>query len=149
MGMLYADGLVFFLLLGFWLVALFDAITADEAAVRNLGKGFWIVIILFTIEIGAVLWFVAGRPQTPRRPGGLPYKGNTGASGGTLSSPSPRRSRGGPVAPDDDPAFLRSLREGTAEHEQILGSWEADLRRREEEMRRREGGEGAEGSAPA
>jgi len=122
-------------LLVVWLYALFDAITSDPAAVRNLPKGFWILIVLLTSEIGAILWFIAGRPQTVVRPGGLPYKGNVGLP------PPPRGSvpRGsvtrGSVAPDDDPAFLAELGRSQREHEQMLGAWEADLRRREQQMR--------------
>ena len=43
------DGLIALLVFGFWLFAIFDAITAPEAEVRNLPKGMWIflVIILF------------------------------------------------------------------------------------------------------
>jgi hypothetical protein len=37
------------------------------------------------------------------------------------------------MAPDDDPEFLASL------DRSALNQWEADLRRREEELRRREG----------
>jgi len=38
------------------------------------------------------------------------------------------------VAPDDDPAFLRQVQADTKDHEAMLKQWEADLRRREEQM---------------
>jgi hypothetical protein len=47
----------------------------------------------------------------------------------------PRR----PIAPDDDPDFLRSLGEQTRRAtEERLRRWEADLRLREERLRERE-----------
>lgn len=128
-------GFVGLLLLVVWLFALFEAITADAGDVRNLAKGFWIVIILLTFEIGAVLWFIAGRPQVRSRPGGLPYKGNAGpprpAPGGAARGPVGGRGR----APDDDPDFLKSL---DRDH---MRRWEADLRRREQDVRKRDGRE--------
>jgi hypothetical protein len=42
------------------------------------------------------------------------------------------------VAPDDNPEFLKSLREENEKDESLLKDWEADLRRREEELKRRE-----------
>lgn len=55
---------------------------------RVLGKVSWILLILFVPLIGAVLYFAIGRPV-----------GGTGE----------KRSRN--LAPDDDPEFLRKLRE--------------------------------------
>ena len=39
-----------------------------------------------------------------------------------------------PLAPDDDPEFLKSL----GEDKGMLQRWEADLRRREEELRKQD-----------
>ena len=103
--MIRVYGVLGLVLLVVWLYALFEAITSDGAAVRNLGKGFWIVIILLTAEIGAVLWFIAGRPRTVQRAGGMPYKGNTGRP---AAGRPPAGGRGGrPLAPDDEPNVLR------------------------------------------
>ena len=55
---------------------------------RVLGKTSWILLILFVPLIGAVLYFAIGRPA--------------GGSG-------EKRNRN--LAPDDDPEFLRKLRE--------------------------------------
>ena len=43
-----------------------------------------------------------------------------------------------PTAPDDDPEFLRELDKLNSdyEHEQTLKQWEADLKRREEDLRK-------------
>ena len=53
------------------------------------------------------------------------------------------------VAPDDNPEFLRSLKAAGARDEAMLKDWEADLRRREEELRRKERGTGPEDTPPA
>jgi hypothetical protein len=58
--------------------------------VRTFPKWAWCVLIVLFPLLGSVAWLWVGRPQ-----------------GGHQSSP-PRRSR--PVAPDDDPDFLRGLR---------------------------------------
>lgn len=42
-------------------------------------------------------------------------------------------------APDDDPAFLRSVERSRRDDQEMFSKWEADLRRREEELRRRDG----------
>jgi hypothetical protein len=55
---------------------------------------------------------------------------------GFPESQRPRRS----VAPDDDPEFLRGLAASRKQDETLLKDWEADLRRREEELRRRQDG---------
>jgi hypothetical protein len=94
------------LLLGLWIFCLLDVITTDEYECRNLPKGLWIVIVLFLPDVGSIAWLIAGRPQSVVRPGGLPYKGNTGRF--------PEYDRPGRVAaanPDDDEEFLRQCRE--------------------------------------
>lgn len=140
--MLRVYGVVGIALLVVWLFALFEAITSDAAGVRNLAKGFWILIILLTFEVGAVLWFIAGRPLPTGRPGGLPNKGNAGLP----ALPPVGGRRGAAVAPDDDPEFLRSLGRSQREHEQLLGQWEEDLRRREQRLRGDDEGGGADGT---
>ena len=133
-------GILFVIALAVWLYCLLDAITSDRDRVRNLPKGVWIVIVLLLFEIGAIAWLVAGRPRGPAPD--LPYRGNQGigrGSSGRLPWPSngsPRRPGVRP-APDDDPEFLAKLdRQAAKDHERLLGSWEEDLRRREEELKR-------------
>lgn len=55
---------------------------------RVLGKTSWILLILFVPLIGAVLYFAIGRP---------------------IGGAGEKRTRN--LAPDDDPEFLRKLRE--------------------------------------
>jgi Phospholipase_D-nuclease N-terminal len=86
-----------------WLYAIFDALTAPPERVRRLPKAVWVIIVLLLLDIGAIAWFIWGRPRAGTDPGmrQLPF-GRPGYGG-------PRTSRS--VAPDDDPEFLKRLRE--------------------------------------
>ena len=123
---------MFFLLdLALMVVALIDCLSAEEFAIRALPRGVWVLLILLFSPVGPIVWFVAGRPVRPvRLSSGEVWRPGSGFP----ESQRPRR----PVAPDDDPEFLRGLATSRKEDEQLLKNWEADLRRREEELRRRE-----------
>lgn len=74
-----------------WLYGMVDCVMADRRAVRGgISKTVWFLIAVLP-AVGTALWFAFGRPRgtTPPR---------TGSGQG-------RR----PVAPDDDPDFLRGL----------------------------------------
>jgi hypothetical protein len=103
-----------------------DCLQAEQSSVRNAPKWAWFMLILVFPLIGSLSWLVAGRPLTGPRP--------------TRAQPS-ARPRPAPLAPDDDPEFLASIRDLNASHERVLEEWEADLRRREQELRDRESGE--------
>ncbi|MEV6568992.1 PLD nuclease N-terminal domain-containing protein [Streptomyces kronopolitis] len=127
--------LPFLLVLALWVYAFIDCVNTPESQVRGLPKVVWVLIILLFGEVlvGPVAWLVAGKQRRPARADG--------------STPLPwHRDRGTTwVAPDDNPEFLRSLkdehpREEKRQDETRLKDWEADLRRREEELRRRNGG---------
>jgi hypothetical protein len=150
-------GILFLAALAVWLYAVLDAISSDRTQVRTLSKGLWVTVVLLTFVFGGLAWLVCGRPRAepPRRP-------TLGSSGRTAWPSQPGRRAeappnglfgrsGGRPAPDDDPEFLAGLdRRAAQEHEKLLGSWEEDLRRREEELRRDRGEDGPEGpAAPA
>ena len=106
---------------------LIDCIQSDEGSIRNLGKVWWVLLILFFPLIGAIAWLVAGRPLPgPRRQVSWPST----RTAGFPEYERPRRS----VAPDDDPEFLAQMRKGNAEQEELLRKWEDDLRRRERDL---------------
>ena len=63
------------------------AVTPQEN-VRRFPKWAWLLIILFFQLLGAIAWFIAGRPRKPGQ--------NRGG-------------RGRIIPPDDDPDFLRKL----------------------------------------
>jgi hypothetical protein len=110
-------------------VALIDCLSCENYEIRALPKAVWVLIILFFSPVGAIAWFIAGRPQREVAPGAGIWR--PGAA-------FPERPRPRPVAPDDDPDFLRELAARTRhDDEDLLRRWEEDLRRREEELRRR------------
>ncbi|WP_371547018.1 PLD nuclease N-terminal domain-containing protein [Streptomyces sp. NBC_00554] len=122
--------LPFLLVLALWIYAFIDCLNTPEKEVRGLPKVVWVIIILLFGEVlvGPVAWLVAGRPRkTP--------------ANGAAPSTWRRDQRTGFVAPDDNPEFLKSLKsdkDGGEDDEALLKKWEADLQRREEELKRRE-----------
>ncbi|PFG16016.1 phospholipase D-like protein [Propionicimonas paludicola] len=99
--------------------SLVDCAQSPDARVRNLPKWVWLLLILLVPLAGPIAWLFGGRPIV-----GTPPKAPTAA-------PRP------PRAPDDDPDFLAKLKP-QADHERLLNQWEADLRRREAELRETE-----------
>lgn len=63
-----------------------DVLRTSGASTRTLPKYVWLLIVVLIPLLGGILWLLGGRPRGQGR----------------------RRNRG-PVAPDDDPAFLRQL----------------------------------------
>jgi len=116
-------------------VALIDCLSAEEFAIRALPRVAWVFIILLFSPVGAIAWFVAGRPApTVRLSNGTTWRPGSGFP----ESERPQQRQGDRLAPDDDPEFLRNLATSLREDESMMKKWEADLRRREEELRRRE-----------
>jgi hypothetical protein len=141
-------GIVGFLLLGLWIYCIFDVIASDQATIRNLPKGIWLVIVLILPDIGSIAWLLLGRPEKAGwRPG----------------DPTARSPRFRPVGPEDSSDFIARMDArdrmlaAWAEEDQSkaldkptgsaptekdrarLAAWEADLARREDELRRTEG----------
>ncbi len=123
---------------GLLVFCLIDCIQTDEGAARNLGKGWWVLLIILLPLAGSVAWLVAGRPTTPRPRRSVPWPAT--ATAGFPEYERPRRV----VAPDDDPEFLAGIRTSDDRHERMLAEWEAQLRQREERLRAAEGAEGAD-----
>ncbi|TDC38601.1 PLDc_N domain-containing protein [Micromonospora sp. 15K316] len=107
--------------------ALISCLSAEEGEIRALPRIGWALIILFFPLVGSIAWFLAGRERKP------------GAPTGEATRRAPTRDRPKPLAPDDDPEFLKSISERTRRDDQeLFRRWEEDLRRREEDLRRRE-----------
>lgn len=64
---------------------------SDPRQVRQLSRGIWALIVVVPL-LGPIGWLVYGRPN------------------GEEVVRTPARGRPRPLAPDDDPEFLRSLR---------------------------------------
>ncbi|MEU7904345.1 PLD nuclease N-terminal domain-containing protein [Actinoplanes sp. NPDC049118] len=113
------------------LIALIDCLSAEDSQIRALPRIAWVFIILLFSPIGPIVWFIAGRPaRAVRLSNGTTWRPGNGF-------PEDQRPKG-PVAPDDDPEFLRNLAGSLREDESLMKRWEADLRRRERELRKPE-----------
>lgn len=76
--------------------ALADCIQTDEDRVRGIPRWAWIVLIVLVPWVGPLTWLLAGKDR--------------GRGGFGAPNPRPVR-RSGPLAPDEDPEFLRKLDE--------------------------------------
>lgn len=79
------------LFFAFTIFALIDCIRTEESRVRALPKILWAVLIVLITPFGGILWFALGKQRASATPA--------------------RSAARGPVAPDDDPIFLRQLGE--------------------------------------
>ena len=73
--------------------ALFSCIQTPDEDVPHLPKLVWIVLIVFVPFVGPIVWLLMSRTQAGRRD----------------AVERPTKPAGRPVAPDDDPDFLKSL----------------------------------------
>jgi len=123
---LLADGALGIVLMLFWAYTVLEVITTDESRIRNLPKLTWVFIVIVLFDLGALAWWVAGRPQGAAR--SLPYKGNTG-----IPPEYDRPGRATASSPDDDAAFLAQLRERAEEQRKKAAEQAKQLRRQEDD----------------
>ena len=125
--------LVVVVLLGVWIYTLVDLGRTPGAQVRVLPKWLWLVLVILLGVLAVPLWFLLGRPREGYPP---PGGGGGGGGGGLGAGPRPPR----PLAPDDDPDFLKRLDEQ---------SWSARMERLCRERDRPAKDPDAPGSGPA
>ncbi|MFI6652050.1 PLD nuclease N-terminal domain-containing protein [Streptomyces sp. NPDC050529] len=125
--------LIYLLPLALTIYAFIDCLNTPEDEAKHLPKIAWVFIILLFWIVGPIVWLAAGKMRE------VP-------AGGRTPSEWHRNHRRQWVAPDDNPDFLKSLKDENEKDEAVLKDWEADLRRREDELKRRESG--PEGSTP-
>ena len=113
-------GLIGFLLIALWLYCIFDVIATDEILIRSLPKMVWLFIVILIPDIGSIAWLALGRPQF------------AGWRPGDTEGRQTRRVRG----PEDRPDFSTASGSASADSGR-LQAWEADLQRREQELRRK------------
>lgn len=100
------------------LYAFIDVLQSRGSDVRTFPRPVWAIVVILLPVLGALGWFVLGRPRRADAAG-------------------PGR-RGGPVAPDDDPTFLRELEAKT---------WSEQMRQRRERTSGTANAAGAAGAA--
>ena len=122
--MLFGDGVVGLALLVLWIFCILDVISTEEALCRSLPKYLWLFIVIILPDVGSIAWLLLGRP--------------VGAGFRLGSQIGVYRPQKRAIGPEDSPDFLASM-----ERKRLEG-WAQELRRREEELRRKEN----EGDSP-
>lgn len=72
----------------FYIYCIIDVLRTRSGTTRLLPKSVWLIVVILIPLLGGLLWLLFGR---------------------VWDLPGSRRRRRGPVAPDDDPAFLKKL----------------------------------------
>jgi hypothetical protein len=112
------------------ILALISCLSAEEGEVRALPRIVWVIVILLFPLVGSIVYFAVGRP--------VPTVARTDVwqpGAGFPEAARPQRSR----APDDDPEFLRTLQQQSHRDDaELLRQWEEDLKRRENDLRKRD-----------
>jgi hypothetical protein len=112
-----------------WIYCIYDVITTDDAIIRHLPKLLWLLIVFFLPDIGSLLWLGLGRPRVWTRRAHNPER--HGQSRSSLNPVDPLSDR----ALDGLDPIVRHR-----EEQARLRLWEAQLQRREEEVKRTLGG---------
>jgi hypothetical protein len=102
---------IFVLQLALVVGALISCLSTEDGDINAIPRLWWILIILFFPLVGSIAWFAVGRTRTTR-----PRK-TWRSGGGFPEAERPRR----PIAPDDDPEFLRSLKPEKRDDDQPKG----------------------------
>jgi len=109
-----------------WIYCIYDVVTTDESIVRHLPKLVWLLIVVFLGDIGSLLWLGLGRPR---------IWSQRAFEAKRSPSHDPRRPA---VQPLDDPSLDRLDPIVRHREEQTrLRMWEAQLQRREDELKHR------------
>lgn len=96
-------------------LALIGALSADR--VRTMPRALWVLVILVIPLLGAIAYFVWGRPVP------APHEGRL------VRHAAPR-----PSSPDDDPDFLRTVdTEQSRRDRELLAQWERELQKKNDE----------------
>jgi hypothetical protein len=106
-----------------WVFCLIDVAQTPEAAIRNLGKIAWLLIVFFFSVIGAIGWFVFGRPEHRPRTVGAYERANP------AFPEYDRPGRAAAVDPEKDEEFLQQVR---ARAEEQRKRYEAQKKREQE-----------------
>jgi hypothetical protein len=95
--MLLFDGGLALIAFAVWIFCIIDVITTPPDACRNLPKLAWLIVVVLLIDVGSIVWLVAGH-NWARQPAGVAQQGSRGRV--------PARA----TNPDDDEEFLAELR---------------------------------------
>jgi len=129
-------GVIGIALVFIWIYCLYDVITTHDALVRNLPKIAWFVIVLLLPDLGSILWLCFGRPRLPAR---------------RVSLDQLRPRPAGVGDREFEVSSLDHLHPVVREREELarLRMMQAQLQRRENELRQRGSGESSDTSRDA
>lgn len=122
--------LMFILPLALMIYAFIDCLNTSEEDTKHLPKIAWVFIILLFWVVGSIGWLFAGKVR------------HRAAGGAGFSSWQPGGRRQQWVAPDDNPDFLKSLKDDKDDRAAERAAAE------EEERGRREGGTSPDDKTP-
>ncbi|MFD3498987.1 PLD nuclease N-terminal domain-containing protein [Streptomyces sp. NPDC058676] len=94
--------LMFLVPLALSVYAFIDCISTKDQDVRYMPKPLWAILVLVFPLAGSISWLIAGKNRHPAGAAG---------SAGSAGSPWSRGGRQQWVAPDDNPEFLKSLKD--------------------------------------
>ncbi|MFV0425578.1 MAG: PLD nuclease N-terminal domain-containing protein [Beutenbergiaceae bacterium] len=97
--------LIALIILGLTVYGVVDCARADDRDRRGIPRWAWLVVIVLLPAIGSIIWLISSR---------------TGRADGGSTRP-------GPIAPDDDPQFLRELERRNRRRQQTTGESEPDV----------------------
>lgn len=124
-------GVIGIALVFIWIYCLYDVFTTNDKLVRNLPKIAWFVIVLLIPDIGSILWLCFGRPRVrSQRVVTIDRARSSASSAGSTEFEASSLDHLHPVMRErEERARLRVL--------------EAQMQRRENELRQRGIGDGA------
>ncbi|MER5212431.1 PLD nuclease N-terminal domain-containing protein [Streptomyces sp. NPDC002838] len=97
--------LMFLVPLALSIYAFIDCISTKDEDIQHIPKPLWAFLVLLFPLVGSISWLIAGKKRHPATAGGALGSGGSGGS--------PWKRGGGGrqwVAPDDNPEFLKSLK---------------------------------------
>ena len=111
------------LVFGVWIFGIIDVLVTDKTTVRALPKWAWVGLVVLFPGIGALAWFLFGRPTRPF----------TGTRTGTDSPPPPRQAplrRVRPPSRAERAEEEAEIRARIAERDRMLAEWAEEDRRK-------------------
>ncbi|HEY1530628.1 MAG TPA: PLDc N-terminal domain-containing protein [Galbitalea sp.] len=102
------DLIIGFIALALLIFCLVDAISIYESRIKTLNKIAWVFIIILIPILGPILWLLIGKDRSHDRP-------------------AERARDARPLAPDDDPVFLKNAADREAQDARIR-QLEAELK---------------------
>ena len=127
---------LYVLALALLIYALIDcARTPDEDMPARMPKMLWIALIVLLTPVGPIAWVIVSRVKAAEERGGTVERTVWSSERGpSFHRPVPPR----PVAPDDDPEFLRRLETQRRQkaREEKLNAKESELKAREERLKK-------------